>query len=257
LLQALNCGPFVGLNSVNISGGSSTDSWDSTYGDYAVATHGSKGHICSNGAISLSGSSTVHGDAHPGTSSSVTLTGGATVAGSTSSLKQALSEPAVSPGNAATVNNNSNIPKSHNNKNALTGGNFTLSGGDYLTLPAGTYYFGKLTLSGNSYITINSKTIIYCTGDVDVSGGSFANTAKLASNLQLYGMGSKVVLSGGSQTYALVYAPGADITRSGGTSDFFGMMVGKTLTLSGGGGLHYDEALNALLGTKNGMTLVQ
>ncbi len=119
-----------------------------------------------------------------------------------------------------------------------------MSGGDYLTLPAGTYYFAKLTLGGGSYITVNGAVVIYTTGDVDISGGSVANTTSIPSNFQLYSSTTgKVTISGSSQMYAEVYAPQADITRSGGSSAFFGSMVGKTLTLSGGGGLHYDTAL--------------
>ncbi len=40
----------------------------------------------------------------------------------------------------------------------------------------------------------------------------------------------------------MVYAPTTKITRSGGTSDCFGSLIGKTLTLSGGGGAHGDQA---------------
>jgi hypothetical protein len=156
------------------------------------------------------------------------------------------------------VNNNLDIPKSAGGKTALKSGAFTLSGGDHLTLPPGTYYFSKLTLSGSAYIALSGKTIIYCTGDVDVSGGSILNASHLAANCQLYGMGAKVVLSGSSEWYGVVYAPGCDITRSGGLSDFFGMAVGKTLTLSGGGGgIHYDEALRGLKGVKYGAELVR
>lgn len=257
--SSVNCGPFVGINSVTISGGSYTDSYDSGAGSYASQSAGSSGHVCSNGKITLSGGGTaVNGDAHPGPSSTVATSGGSYVTGSKTPLTSALNEPAVNTGSASSVNNNNNIPTSAQGKTCLdTSRNLNLSGGDSVTLPPGTYYFNKLTLSGGSTITITGKTIIYCTGDVSVSGGSILNTTTLPVNCQLYGMGTKVDLSGSSQWYGVVYAPGCDITRSGGSSDFFGMAVGKTLTLSGGGGCHYDTSLGALAGASNGAQLVQ
>lgn len=257
--SSVNCGPFIGLNFVTISGGSYTDSYDSGNGVYSRTSAGQKGHVCSNYNITLSGGATVvNGDAHPGTTSTVTTSGGSDVVGSTTPLDSPLNEPAVNTGNAATVNNNGDVPNSANNKDPLDkSGNFKLSGGDTVTLPPGTYYLSTLTLSGGSSISISGKTIFYVTGNVDISGGSILNTTQLPVNCQLYGMGSKVVLSGSSQWSGVVYAPTADITRSGGSSDFFGMAVGKSLTLSGGGGCHYDESLNALVGAQSGAQLVQ
>jgi Flp pilus assembly protein TadG len=255
----VTCGAFIGINSVTISGGSYTDSYDSSAGAYSSGSAGKLGTVCSNGKISLSGGSTVvNGDAHPGPGSTVSASGGSSVTGSTTPLTSALNEPAVNSGSASSSNDNSSIPTSALGKTCLdTSRNFTLSGGDSVTLSPGTYYFNKFTLSGGSSVTITGKTIIYCAGDVNISGGSLLNTTALPVNLQLYGMGSKVVLSGSSQWCGVVYAPGCDVTRSGGSSDFFGMCVGKTLTLSGGGGLHYDTSLGALTGASNGAQLVQ
>jgi hypothetical protein len=170
-----------------------------------------------------------------------------------------LVEPPVDPGKAATVNDNGSIPKSTIKKiqplNAQ--GNFTLAGGDSGDLPPGTYYFTTLTLSGGAKLNITGKTIIYVTGKVDTSGGSLDNSSQIPSNLQLYPMGTTCVLSGASQTYAVIYGPTADITRSGGNSDFFGAMVGNSLTLSGGGGIHADEAITGVKSGARKATLVR
>jgi hypothetical protein len=163
-------------------------------------------------------------------------------------LTQALSQPPVDFGTSATANNNANIPMSAQGKNPCVGGNFGLSGGDNVTLPAGTYYLSTLSLSGSSTITVTGPTIIYCTGDFNAGGGTIVNTTDLPTNLQILCTGSKAVLSGGTHFYGVVYAPTCDITRSG-SSDFYGMLVGKTLTLSGGGGCHYDESLGSSFGT--------
>lgn len=257
--SSINCGPFIGTESVTISGGSYTDSYDSGSGAYSAGTAGQQGHVCSNGKISLSGGSTVvKGDAHPGPGKTVDASGGSYVVGSTTPLDSALNEPAVDPGDAATVNDNGSVPNSAQIKDPLdNSGKFTLSGGDSVALAPGTYYFSSLTLSGGSSISITGKTIFYVTGDVNVSGGSILNSTQLPVNCQLYGMGTKVVLSGSSQWYGVVYAPTADVTRSGGSSDFFGMIVGKKLTLSGGGGCHYDQALGSLTGASSGTQIVQ
>ena len=253
--NTINCGPFVGLNYVTITGGSYTDSYDSGTGAYNGGSATQNGNTCSNGNITLNGGSWIKGQGHPG--KGFTVNAPSYVTGSTTPLTTALSEPAVAVGNAASSNNNNAIPVSAQHKNPLAGnGSYTLSGGDSDWLPPGTYYFSALTLTGSASITITGKTIIYVTGDINISGGSLLNTTQLPANCQLYGMGNKVDLSGATQTFATVYAPTADITRSGGNSDFFGMMVGKSLTLSGGGGCHFDQALDSMLGV-NGAQLVK
>lgn len=259
LASSMVCGPFVGLNGVTISGGSYTDSYDSNSGTYSKSTAGNQGDVCSNANINLSGGGTVvNGNAHPGIGGTFTATGGSSATGSTTALTQSLSEPAVNVGNAATVNNNSDIPNSTQGKKPVgPAGDFNLSGGDSVSLPAGTYYFSSFTLSGGSWVTITGQTIIYCTGDVNVSGGSIMNTSQLPVDCQIYGLGHNVNLSGSSQFYGVIYAPTANITRSGGSSDFFGMMVGASLDLSGGGGCHYDQALASLTGAQQGAQLVQ
>ena len=243
---------FVGLNGITMSGGSYTDSYDSSSASYTVATAGSQGTVCSNGAISLSGAPTVvNGNADVGPSGSISV-GSSLITGSQITLPQNISEAAVNVGTAATVNNNGAIPLTAKGNQALSSGNFNLSGGDSVTLPAGTYYFSTAKMTGGSTLSVTGQTIIYVTGNIDFSGGSVTNTTALAANLQIYDTGSKVVLTGNSQSYSTIYAPTADITRSG-SSDFYGSMVGKSLTLSGGGGLHYDTAL----GGGGGNTSVQ
>ena len=254
----VTCGAFIGLNYVDISGGSYTDSYSSSSG-YSAGSAGQQGNVCSNNKITMSGGlSIVKGDAHPGPGYSVSMSGGSSVTGSTAALTQPLVEAAIDPGSAATVNDNKTIPLSHNNKTLVdSSGNFNMSGGDSVTISPGTYYFTTMTLSGSSSMVITGKTIIYVTGKVDTSGGTMTNTSQIPSNLQLYGMGTTVTLSGGTQMYGVVYAPTADITRSGGQSDFFGMMVGKSLTLSGGGGLHADTAITGVGSSTKKASLVQ
>ncbi len=247
---------FVGLSYVNISGGTHTDSYDSSAGAYSAGTATSNGNVCSNGTITMSGGLTViKGNATPGVGNSVSMSGGSSVTGTTTAETTALSEPAINSGNASTTNNNSNIPTTTHGHAAVDGsGNFNVSGGDSVTIPAGTYYLKSMTLSGGSTITLSGAVVIYVTGNADLSGGSVTNTGDIPANMQLNVMGTTLKLSGGSDLYAEVYAPTADITQSGGSSSFYGSMIGKSLTLSGGGGLHADKAIG---GASNGAQLVQ
>jgi Flp pilus assembly protein TadG len=253
----VKCGPFIGVQSVDMSGSAYTDSFDSSMGPYSGGSAGNQGHVCSNGPISMSGSSEVNGDAHPGKGYTLKTSGSASVSGSQTPLTTALNEHAVDPGDAATVNNNKTIPLTAKGKNPLDShGNFSLSGSDTVTLQPGTYYFAKFQLSGSSSVSLTGKTIFYCTDQVDLSGGTFFNPSQQAADCQIYGMGNKVSLSGSSDFYGVVYAPSADIDRSG-SSDFYGMMVGATLKLSGSGGLHYDESLGTLSGIQASAQIVQ
>jgi hypothetical protein len=83
-------------------------------------------------------------------------------------------------------------------------------------------------------------------GGEPMSGSSHTDSYRSdvgPKNLQLNVMGSKCVISGGSEFYGIVYAPTAKVERSG-DSDYFGSIVAKQLVLSGSGGLHGDESLD-------------
>ena len=237
------CGLFIGINKVTISGGSFTDSYDSGSGPYDPAAAGNQGHVCSDGSISLSGSSYVDGNALPGQGSTVSTSSSSYVTGSRNPRDEPLNLPPVDFGTSPFVNNNLNIPMSDGGANPLNGTKFGLSGGDHATLPPGTYYFSEFVLSGGSSITVTGPTVIYCTGKFVCSGGSIANTTMLPANLQVFCTGDKVDISGGSHFFGTVYAPSSKIVRSSGSGHVFGSLIGIELTLSGGGGAHADTAL--------------
>ena len=78
-----------------MSGSSPTDSYNSSSGAYSAGSAGTAGNICSNQNIQMSGSSTIHGNATPGSGYSVSMSGSAAVTGTTTAATTALSEPAV------------------------------------------------------------------------------------------------------------------------------------------------------------------
>ena len=51
-----------------------------------------------------------------------------------------------------------------------------------------------------------------------------------------------VTVSGTSATYIMIYAPGTDLTVSGG-GPLYGSLVAKTLTVSGNSQIHQDLGL--------------
>lgn len=251
------CGPFVGLNLADLTDGY-TDSYDATQGAYSRTSAWSNGNICSNGAVWLNGAGTVvNGSAHPGIGNSVTESGGAYATGTTTALTQTLTEPSINVGNAATVNNNINIPLStKGNKPLDSSGNFSLVSGDSVSLPPGTYYFSSLTLPLSATVTISGKTIIYCTGNFEVLQGGIVNSTQLPVNCQIYCLGPLVALENSSSFFGVLYAPSAVVGVIGGSGDFYGMIVAAWLGMIGGG-YHYDESLAALTGAQLSAQLVQ
>lgn len=251
------CGPFVGLDLADLTSGY-TDSYDATQGPYSKAGAWSNGNVCSNGAVWLNGAGTVvNGSAHPGSGNSVVAMDGAYATGSTTALSQTLSEPGINVGDAATVNNNNNIPLSADgNKPLDSSGNFSLVSGDSVSLPPGTYYFSSLSLPSGAVVTISGKTIIYCTGDIEVMQGGIVNATQLPINCQIYCLGSLVVLENSSSFFGVIYAPSAIVGVIGGSGDFYGMIVAAWLGLIGGG-YHYDESLAVLTGAQLSAQLVQ
>ncbi len=248
-VKTSRCGLIIGISSVSMSGSSHTNSYNSTNGTYdddEPQTTG-HGHVCSNGDIAMSGSTAINGDAHPGNGHMVNSSSSVGVLGKISPLNKSLSYPSPDLGDTATNNSNSSIPLTMNNKKAMNSkGDLVLSGADRLDLPPGKYYFNKLTLSGGSSINISGSTEIYTTGDVNISGGSVANLAKIPKNFQLFPMGSKCTLSGNSDFYGIVYGPTTKVIRSS-DSTFYGAIIAGQLVLSGSGGVYADDSLDSQL----------
>jgi len=236
---------LVGLDYIKMSGGASDSFWSNGSG-----STDNTGGIASNGPITLSGSATIHGDAHPGVGQ--TSTGGI-VMGSRTPLTAPLSYPVMTAGAFVTNNNNSLIPHF-----ALSNGKFSLSGSQSVTLPGGVYYFTDFSLSGSSTVNFTGPATIYCCGTFTLSGGT-GTYGNLAKNLTIYMVPTpsgtapgKVTLSGGSALYASVYAPLSPISISGGGA-IYGAVVGQSVDMSGGSSIHYDLSLASM--TK--MQLVQ
>ena len=245
-----------GCADLNLAGGAFTDSFDSGAGTYAATAQASGGNVGSNGNVTLSGANTTVG----GSISVLNPALGACAAGDditasagafqgTNTLSAPQTYPAVPPINPLPPTTN----QSYTSDTTLPPGNYgnvSMSGHETLTLSPGTYNLNSLVISGNSQIQISppGQVIINIQGTgvaaaVDLSGGTITNTTNIPMNLQInYGGTDPINLSGGSGSYAVVYAPNSPITISGG-GDWYGAVLGKSFNDSGGSAVHFDRSL--------------
>ena len=224
---------IIGLNSISMSGNTSSSYWSDGSG---TATNA--GNIASNGSISLSGGATIQGNAKGAS------VGGGTVTGSTGPLSTPLSFPNGDAGSYATANDNGLIPTSY-----YSAPSFSLGKNQNLTLPGGHYYFKDFSTGTGSVLTFTGPTTIYAYGNFTMTGQTNTN-ASLPKNLQLVmvpkpngNAPGDINITAGAALYADVYAPQSNVTISGGGA-IYGSVLGLTVKMSGNGEIHYDLSLS-------------
>ena len=201
------------------------------------ATPTDKGNVASNGNVSLSGGNTViYGDVSVGPAKKFTASGGSRATGTVTIATQNYDCNPIDLTAAKTAlqtsNDNAKIPHTGFNKDPLIGTShtdFSMSGGDSLTLAAGTYYFTSFNMSGGSTISLSGPVRIFCTGAVTVSGGSLAGSNGFGLHFWVSGT-SKVDISS-STVKAFIYAPAAPATISSAT--VIGGVFANAVTISG------------------------
>lgn len=150
-------------------------------------------------------------------------------------------------------------------------GSIDLNGGKTLTIKPGykvvlfvTAAQGTLGINvgGNdsNYIKVSSGSSlsIYTAANVKIAGSGIINEGSNStpSSFMLWGTGTPVpdanktqrqaiVIRGNGNLSAVVYAPNADVTASGGGSggSISGAIVGNNIAIEGGSEFHYDQAL--------------
>ena len=142
----------------------------------------------------------------------------------------------------------------------LSLGNVAVSAGVNITLAGGlssdvNFNVNSFSLAGNAKLTVatGASVVMNVAGTgitgtvVDFTGGSMSNASFDPSKLQiLYAGTGTVKMVGGSQASAIVYAPNAAVTMSGGT-DFYGSVLAKTFTATSQLSIHYDRSLASKL----------
>jgi hypothetical protein len=266
-----------GCGSITGSGNGSVDSFSSALG-YNSSHVLSGGNVGTNGNVTVSGNSTIYGTAavdvlttgncSKTSVTGVTTNGNAKVTGGLVALNGPITYPTppapkpAPPTTSQTISGTcpSGMSGCTNGPGSKTVtlapgsyGNVQLSGGTTVDLSGGTYNLNSLVLSGNSILSVvgSSPVLVNLAGAslsggspaLDLSGGSMENPTAIPANLQFTYAGSQGVnLSGGSSSYATVYAPNAIVNMSG-NADFYGSIIASTLTNGGNGALHYDTSL--------------
>jgi len=242
---------FCSQGDITLQGGAITDSFDSRVAPYNPLTAGNNGSVKANGNVSLSGTNTrVTGNAAAG--GTVTTDAGAMVTGTTTNGASPQQFPPVHP-----------CGPPYSSSSGITGGSYDPTTGqlqgtssDAIILAPGKYCFSSVHLAGQSTLTVNGAVQLYVTADSSFTGGGIINTPHVAANLRIFSSLSSsnqgISLTGGSQSYAAVYAPNAYVKFAGG-SDFYGSVVGDSIDNTDGTNIHYDEALSALGGAGLGM----
>ncbi len=132
----------------------------------------------------------------------------------------------------------------------ITGGTTTLQGGVNAAHPA-VYTFNSLDISGGGQLVVNGPVIINIAYQGNgsaitmTSANSFVNSSGIASYLTInYCCSGSVNLAGGTGAYAVVNAPNANISFSGG-SNFYGQAVGLTIDDTGSAtSFYWDKSAN-------------
>ena len=130
-------------------------------------------------------------------------------------------------------------------------GNISMGSGELflVTGRARILVTGTVNLTGDAGIILATNATVewYQLGStVNMGGRGVVNSRGFAKDFQLVGLKTctSVSYSGSFQFTGTVYAPSATVTLTG-SADAYGALVGSSIELSGGMGLHYDEALNA------------
>lgn len=251
---------IIGLDSVTISGAGPIDSYDSN-GSYP-ASKSSLANVVSNGTITMTGSAKVWGNVLS-TRAGVAMSGASQVTGNATAGTTVSRTGSASVG--GTITNNALAPvmvmpavsvcgPPYSSASGISGtysynastGDLTLSGVNIATLANGNYCFHNVTLGNSAQLKVNGPVTIKLTGTLNPSGSSsINNTTLIPSNLRIlssYTGSNGVNFTNSASAYLIVYAPGTNVTISG-AAPLFGTVVGKTLTVSNSGMLHYDVRL--------------
>ncbi len=193
----------------------------------------------------MTGSTTITGNATAGTT--VSKGPSATVGGTitNNALAPVMTLPSVA--SCSPFSSSSGI--SGNFSYNSTTGNLTISGSQVATLANGTYCFNNISLTNSGQLKVNGPVTIKLTGTLSAGGASsLNNTTLIPSNLRILSSftGSNgVTLTNGSAVFMLIYAPRTSVSDTG-SVPLFGTIVGKTVTLSNSGVIHYDTQLKTI-----------
>jgi Tfp pilus assembly protein PilX len=145
--------------------------------------------------------------------------------------------------------------------NATGYGDINLNGHGVLCLTPGVYNINSISDTGaNTGVVIVPYTtgpltgqygqvVLNVTGNgqttpISLTGNGLQNPTLNPADLQINYAGTGTVkIAGNSESAMVIYAPNANVTLTGG-SDFYGAVLGNTVTDAGGTAIHYDRNLS-------------
>ena len=231
---------LLGLNSLTMSGGAFTDSYNAAKGDpafegrYDSSKAKAGGSVGSNGTITLSNTAKVNGDARYGLGATATVGPGAAVTG--------MLAPMYSPAAYQSVL----LPPLGTYQDL---GDVNMSAGT-VSKGAGTYVINNLTLGGSARINWTGPVKLYIKSSYVVGGNVVITTFdNLPVNRQIYFLPTCTTATwdGTNKSVGELYAPDTAFTI-GGSVEMMGRIVAKSINNSSSGGMHYDESLPSPLG---------
>jgi len=142
--------------------------------------------------------------------------------------------------------------------NVTIKGHLNIKSGENVTM----YVKGNFKMSGASSLTIpnDSSLTLIIKGALDIGAGSQVYTSDkglTSQGLPVFSIyssysGTGINLTGGTEEiYAAIYAPLTDIKIASAVG-FKGSLLGKSVSVTGAGGVHYDEALGKANSGNNG-----
>jgi Tfp pilus assembly protein PilX len=249
-----------GKSRVTLNGNASTDSYNSGIGAYGGINRGTKGDVITNGstagAITLTGSSTVNGNADTAPAGTVLLGPASRVTGSiTHTNNDSIGEVSV-PSELSGATSSTAIEIAGSTNQVLPSGNYKMpkinvSGNAQLTLSGDVNIYltdaAALDITGSGRLVVLGNAKIYIDGSANISGAGVVNNSLLPEDFMLYGTSSStsIQVSGSGVFYGGIYAPEASISVTG-NGGVYGGVVGDAITVSGSSSIHFDEALSGI-----------
>ena len=241
------CLGIWGLEGITADGDIITDSFDYRVGAYGGNNIRPNGDICSCTGIELNGGVSIRGDAIYGEDYSLDIFGNSyEIWGLVDDQNCTFPVPTIDMIQASLVNDNLTIGLTTKGNDPFDGDpwNLYVTGNDSLTLAPGTYYFDSLLIDGQAWLGISGPTELYVAGDVIATGGGILNPTQIPENLKIYSTGTLCQITGGAGFHGAVIAPDSTIEFFG-TSDIFGVVMGRTLDFDGNARIHVEESLVA------------
>lgn len=264
--------PFMngafGKDSVTFSGGGYFDSYDSRIAPWAFATHLPHGVVGTNstasGAVTVGSNAAIYGDVAigpNGTPNTVVRASGVPGVTGTITPEENLKDltPIVDPGGGTSIAITGGTTGQNIYSGTYRASDLTLGGSNFINIMGNVtiYVTGNVSLTSKSYISIasGSSLKLVVAGSVSINSSGTSNQSQQPQNLIIYGTQTCTSMSFGGSAYlfAAVYAPNAAISYSG-SSGMFGSLVGRSVSVSGQGSLHYDKALEDVTETGGELT---